>query len=216
LLLDEPLSNLDAALRVSIRKQIRKIQQELSITTVFVTHDQEEAMSISDRVAVMKTAKLVQVGNPVDIYRDPKTAFVANFIGKTTMLHGAIQQVNAESCTIDVNGFSLVARKRKELAVGTKVWVSIRPQDVQYASELKENQIKGTVDYLESLGSLARGEIVCQGIGNLMFEVANPLYNPVPTLNQNVSVSVARDAVIYGEMADDDNEVFANEQDNLA
>lgn len=216
LLLDEPLSNLDAALRVSIRKQIRKIQQELNITTVFVTHDQEEAMSISDRVAVMKTAKLVQVGNPIDIYKDPRTAFVANFIGKTTMLQGVIDRVEEETCVINVDGFPLVTKKREEFPVGSKVWISIRPQDVLYDSQIKDNTIKGRVDYLEGLGSLARGEIICDQLGSLMFEIANPIHNPVPGLNEVITVNIAKDAIVYGKLSSDDQEVFITEHEEIA
>ncbi len=90
LLLDEPLSNLDAALRLNIRKEIRKIQQTLKITTIFVTHDQEEALSISDKVFVMRQGELMQGGTPEQIYRKPTNDFVAGFIGKSNILYGTV------------------------------------------------------------------------------------------------------------------------------
>ncbi|HHT72930.1 MAG TPA: ABC transporter ATP-binding protein [Firmicutes bacterium] len=208
LLLDEPLSNLDAALRVSIRKQIRQIQQELNITTVFVTHDQEEAMSISDRIAVMKTAKLMQVGSPMDIYGAPSSAFVANFIGKTTMLRGVVRYADGDRFVVKVKDCDLVVQKRQDVKVGAEVWLSIRPQDVLYDSAAGENQISGVVDYLEPLGSVARGEVVSdQGLA-LMFEIPNPLYSSVPKLKDRVKMSVGADRIVYGLLTDGDKEVF--------
>ena len=91
LLLDEPLSALDAKVRVELRQQIRRVQHRLGITTVYVTHDQEEALSISDRVAVMPEGKLEQVGAPAEIYRSPRTAFVANFVGLMNGFDGRVQ-----------------------------------------------------------------------------------------------------------------------------
>jgi len=216
LLLDEPLSNLDAALRVSIRKQIRKIQQELKITTVFVTHDQEEAMSISDRVAVMKTAKLVQHGAPVSIYDDPATAFVAGFIGKTTLLRGKLESINGDSVQLSAGGLTLHARKRGELGAGAEVWISIRPQDLQYGVSFTDNPVTGKVDYLELLGSLARGEIIDNNGLALMFEVANPARNPVPELKAQTSFNISPDAVVYGVLEEDDREIFKEEDVVLA
>src|SRR5690606_37529388 len=90
LLLDEPLSALDAKVRVSLREEIRAIQKELGITTVFVTHDQEEALSISDRIAVMYAGKAEQVGTPFEVYNRPATKFVANFVGTLNMLEGKV------------------------------------------------------------------------------------------------------------------------------
>ncbi|NLM53666.1 MAG: ABC transporter ATP-binding protein [Firmicutes bacterium] len=208
LLLDEPLSNLDAALRVSIRKQIRQIQQELNITTVFVTHDQEEALSISDRIAVMKTAKLMQVGSPMEIYGKPESAFVANFIGKTTMLRGLVKAVNADSIVVTSSGHDFIVRKRQDVKTGAEVWLSVRPQDVLYNSADGENRITGVVDYLEPLGSLARGEIVTSAGFGLMFEIPNPLYSRVPELKEEVQVSIGADRIVYGLMSESDREVF--------
>jgi putative spermidine/putrescine transport system ATP-binding protein len=208
LLLDEPLSNLDAALRVSIRKQIRQIQQELNITTVFVTHDQEEALSVSDQIAVMKTAKLMQVGSPMEIYGQPQSAFVANFIGKTTILQAVVQSVSSEQIVVKTSGSNLVVKKRQDVKVGQEVWLSIRPQDVLVGSEVGENHIAGVVDYLEPLGSLARGEILSDSGFNLMFEVANPVFSVVPKLKERVQVGIPSDRIVYGVLTEADREVF--------
>src|SRR5690606_26118341 len=182
LLLDEPLSNLDAALRLSIRKEIRKIQQELGMTTVFVTHDQEEAMSISDRVAVMRTAQLVQVDTPMVIYEQPRSAFVANFVGRTTLKQGKVTAADKELTRIDVDGLELLAKTKEEVPVGGHVWVSVRPQHVQYAPESADAggaaamngaaKLQGVVDYLEPLGAVVRGEVCSERGGHFLFEIA--------------------------------------------
>lgn len=212
LLLDEPLSNLDAALRLSIRQQIRKIQQELNITTVFVTHDQEEALSVSDQVAVMKTAKLMQIGSPMEIYKNPKSAFVASFIGKATMLKGNVDTVSEHEVVVDIKGFKLRMNKELRVSVGQEVWVSIRPQDVIVQGENDENAISGKVDYLEPLGSVARGEIQTQFGFSLMFEVANPFYSAVPRLNSQASFSIGADRAVYGVLLDEDLTIFDKDE----
>lgn len=97
LLLDEPLSNLDAKLRIEMRSEIRRIQKELNITTIYVTHDQAEALAIADRIAVMNVGRLSQVGSPREIYQYPENAFVANFMGEPNILDGRIEIVNKEA-----------------------------------------------------------------------------------------------------------------------
>lgn len=98
------MSNLDAKLRIRMREEIKKIQKTLNITTIYVTHDQEEAMSISDRVAVMNQGRILQVGTPQDIYFRPKNVFVATFIGKSTLLQGKVVKRDADMVVVDVGG----------------------------------------------------------------------------------------------------------------
>src|SRR6266404_1331871 len=92
LLLDEPLSNLDAKIRIQVRAEIRRLQQELGITTIYVTHDQEEALSLSDRVAVMKDGRVLQVGKPKELYERPRTRFVADFVGTNNLVPGRVTE----------------------------------------------------------------------------------------------------------------------------
>lgn len=215
LLLDEPLSNLDAALRLSIRKEIRKIQQELGMTTLFVTHDQEEAMSISDKVAVMRTARLMQVGTPMEVYEQPGSAFVANFIGRTTLKQGVVIDKASDRVRIDVGGVALWAapREQVEVNVGTKVWVSLRPQHVTYVTgdgggnpAEHSTVLKGTVDYLEPLGGLVRGEVRILGNGTFTFEIADPLSRPVPATGSEASFAIQAKHVVYGPLTRDDDQ----------
>lgn len=126
LLLDEPLSNLDAKLRVQMRIEIRELQQRLGVTTLYVTHDQHEALAISDQVAVMNHGEIVQLGSPQDIYERPVSKFVADFVGWSNFLPGTMTDngsVNVLGETIDVNCSGLAA--------GTDVHVTIRPEDVR-------------------------------------------------------------------------------------
>ncbi len=152
LLMDEPLSNLDAKLRVEMRTVIRNIQQDVKITTVYVTHDQEEAMAVSDRIAVMKDGIIQQVGTAREIYSRPSNLFVATFIGNTNILDGALtskgdyHQLTIENYTIDIN--NLDPAKAKD----GKVKVSIRPEDFKVVLT-GEAGIKGTVKESVFLGA---------------------------------------------------------------
>ena len=130
LLMDEPLSNLDAKLRVEMRETIRSIQRNVGITTVYVTHDQEEAMAVSDRIAVMNLGEIQQIGTPQAIYQRPANLFVASFIGRTNLLNGEIRMENGEAVLVLADGTSLKidtlldAEKKNQ-----KVVVSVRPEE---------------------------------------------------------------------------------------
>src|SRR5437763_2138071 len=126
LLLDEPLSNLDAQLRVEMRGEIRQLQQSLKITALYVTHDQEQALAISDRIAVMRAGKLEQVGAPEEIYRHPASPFVAEFMGTTNLLHGTVSGGDGEWLRIAIGGqdFRLAAPGAR---MGDALSFSLRP-----------------------------------------------------------------------------------------
>jgi ABC-type Fe3+/spermidine/putrescine transport system ATPase subunit len=127
LLLDEPLSNLDAKLRVEMRAEIRQLQQQLKITAIYVTHDQEEALAISDRIAVMQNGRLEQVGAPQAIYRTPATAFVAEFMGTTNLLTGTVAGRDGDLVRIRVGGQEFLARSA-DAAPGAAISFSLRPE----------------------------------------------------------------------------------------
>ncbi len=128
LLFDEPLSNLDAKLRVEMREQIRALQKRIGITTVYVTHDQEEAMAISDRIAVMERGQIVQDGTAPDLYYRPNTEFVARFIGRTNLLDGRV--VSANEVEIEDQRVSLSTRR----PVGSTVRLVVRPEMIDLAA----------------------------------------------------------------------------------
>lgn len=164
LLLDEPLSNLDAALRLKIRKEIRKIQKQLSITAVFVTHDQEEAMSIADQVFVMRNGFVMQGGTPYEIYTKPENDFVANFIGRSNILYGKVLSADSNSILIDTKGLKIrISRDTEKFSLGQDVWISIRPQYLRIRNGASEatgaNSFAAKITYLEYLGTFTKGEV---------------------------------------------------------
>ena len=165
LLLDEPLSNLDAQLREEMRRELKGLQQRLGITVVFVTHDQIEALSLSDRIAIMQTGQLEQVGNPEEVYYHPATPFVRDFLGKTFLLPGRIlgivdQQVNVaiqqfDAAPLSIQRANLSASGNGLTGVGQSVMVAIRPEQVELwakAPEGKLNMVPANLQSVQFLG----------------------------------------------------------------
>ena len=142
LLMDEPLSNLDAKLRVEMRSVIRHIQQQAAITTVYVTHDQEEALAISDRIAVMKKGVIQQVDNPVNIYRHPRNLFVATFMGQSNLV---MCTLDGKKGTIDGTGQSYEFDRIDDNNKADKAIICIRPKDLKFADEGIEGTVKERV-----------------------------------------------------------------------
>ena len=136
LLLDEPLSNLDAQLRLEMRAEIKRLHLETGTTALYVTHDQEEALSIADRVAVLKDGDLMQVGAPRELYRHPVSRFVAEFIGETNFLPGKIASIEPQTLRVETPaGVITAARSRGDWQPGQSVWCSIRPESWRLESE---------------------------------------------------------------------------------
>jgi iron(III) transport system ATP-binding protein len=161
LLLDEPLSNLDAKLREELRFEIKNLVRRMGITSVYVTHDQAEAMVISDRIAVMDSGNVVQIGTAQDIYKKPANRFVADFIGTMNFMSGEVVQVLQNTDTVHVRTeFSekMVCKPAGSTAAtaGTKVYASIRPEDVEVFTEppqATDNLFKGTIVHKAYLGN---------------------------------------------------------------
>lgn len=130
LLLDEPMSNLDAKLREDMQLELRSIQEKLGITTILVTHDQNEAMALSDRIAVMNEGRIVQVGKPHEIYEDPANVFVSSFLGKNNLLTVEIEEISGPKASVRFNGQSLTVPCREGIT-NEDTWLSIRPEKVQ-------------------------------------------------------------------------------------
>ena len=128
LLFDEPLSNLDAKLRVSMRTEIRRIQQTLGITAVYVTHDQAEAMAISDQIIIMNKGVIAQMGTPEEIYHHPNSEFVADFIGEVNFLEGEVTRIGKGKCHIDIAGHDVKVETPEGFQVGQKCKVVLRPE----------------------------------------------------------------------------------------
>jgi len=158
LLLDEPLSNLDAKLRERMRFELKRIQRDLGITTVYVTHDQSEALALSNEIAVMKDGRIVQVGAPRDVYERPSDRFVADFVGTTNFLNASVVESDGEGrCRVDTPLGALKARCVERLGDKAAVVVSIRPEDVELSESAPEgadadNVCVGTVEAKAFLG----------------------------------------------------------------
>lgn len=154
LLMDEPLSNLDAKLRLRMREELRSLQRRLGITTIYVTHDQEEAMSLSDRIAVMNKGRVLQIGTPLEIYTRPSNLFVATFIGRSSALRGKVE--GGEGSFVEVvtrSGVKLRGVSSAALNKGTDVVVVLRPEDVSLSPLPGANDIEGRVEIAMFLGS---------------------------------------------------------------
>jgi iron(III) transport system ATP-binding protein len=177
LLLDEPLSNLDAQLRNEMRVEIRKICKENGLTTIYVTHDQKEALCIADRIAVLSKGKVEQVGTPMELYRRPKNTFVANFIGDTNLLEGVILRVNSEEIMVrtPIGSFcGILSDKNYRPVPGTNVQVSIRPEALRldiYPSE--DNCIEGHIKTAIYFGEVAHYQFEKNGVSLKISEI-NP------------------------------------------
>jgi iron(III) transport system ATP-binding protein len=157
LLLDEPLSNLDAKLRELMRFELKRLQRELKITTVYVTHDQSEALALSHQIAVMNAGRIQQIGSPRDIYERPQTQFVADFVGTTNFVDGTVVAREAEERTylIDTEIGRLKSYSVETVSPGQKVILSIRPEDVRLSEAPLppgQNVVEGVVDQKVFLG----------------------------------------------------------------
>ena len=135
LLFDEPLSNLDAQLRVQMRSEIVRLQKELAITTIYVTHDQEEAMAISDRIAVMDRGQIAQIGTAEDLYQRPSSRFVAGFLGSANLLRGTVAAAAPLKTTIEILGHRWELASKSPVGVGKPVDAVIRPEALTLAQE---------------------------------------------------------------------------------
>ncbi|MGQ9492635.1 MAG: ABC transporter ATP-binding protein [Anaerolineae bacterium] len=155
LLLDEPLSNLDAKLREEMRFEIRDLIGRLGITAVYVTHDQAEALALSDRVAVMNAGRIAQVGTPAEIYESPRSRFVADFIGLSNFIRGKVLSIEQGMAIVAVDHVKLMVPAAEGTQVGQELLVFIRPNDVQLFPadfEKVENTLEGVVNKLTYLG----------------------------------------------------------------
>jgi iron(III) transport system ATP-binding protein len=156
LLLDEPLSNLDAKLRERMRFELKRLQRELKVTTIYVTHDQSEALALSHEIAVMSEGKIMQIGSPRDIYERPRNKFVADFVGTTNFLEATVSSVEAVPGRYVVESAigKLEASSADQLRAGDKVVLSLRPEDVELSGEAYDgpNAFHGIVDAKVFLG----------------------------------------------------------------
>jgi putrescine transport system ATP-binding protein len=169
LLLDEPLAALDKRLREQTQFELMNIQDQLGVTFIVVTHDQEEAMTLSTRIAVMDAGKFVQIGTPTEIYEYPETRFIANFIGSANMFEGRVIENGADHVVVrgGRNEGKFYIDHGMSIKEGTKVWVAIRPEKIRIskspAEESGPNQLKGVVHDVGYLGSISMYRVEMAG-----------------------------------------------------
>ena len=188
LLLDEPLSNLDARLRVSTRVEIRKLQQRVCITSVYVTHDQEEAMTLSDRVVIMHQGKIQQIGPPKDIYAHPVNRFVAGFIGQVNFLKSRIVRMVAEKeAELDILGRNIQVPVVQNFSVGDRVLLVVRPESIELEIKRPDTLI-GTICQSVYLGSQIVYEVEVEKY-MLTVEIANPQDHVAFSRGEEVTVT---------------------------
>ncbi|HTP95442.1 MAG TPA: ABC transporter ATP-binding protein [Burkholderiales bacterium] len=183
LLLDEPLSNLDAKIRVQVRAEIRKLQKELGITTVYVTHDQEEALTLSDRIAVLNQGRVCQIGQPKELYERPATRFVADFIGINNLVEGTVRSVEEAGGTLRVGTAlgELRAVRGEPLRPGEPCVVCVRPENLAFdgdgGGDGERNRFHGRVAFAAYLGNTLRYDVDLGGGVTFKADVRDPWHH---------------------------------------
>jgi putative spermidine/putrescine transport system ATP-binding protein len=190
LLLDEPLSALDAKIRIKLRDDIRAIQRKLGITTIYVTHDQEEALSISDRVAVMQGGLIEQIGSPFDIYNRPATPYVAAFVGTLNVLPAVA--IDPEAGIVSVAGSTVRLGRSIDALRGEAVALRLRPESLRLDGE--GLVFKGIVEDIRLLGSIVR-LIVSVGGNRLSVDCFNDPLRLLPRMGEEATLGIRPEAI---------------------
>jgi putative spermidine/putrescine transport system ATP-binding protein len=186
LLLDEPLSALDAKIRDELRGEIRRIQQQLGITTVYVTHDQQEAMALSDRVVVMSRGVIEQVGTPFEIYNYPRTPFVATFVGTLNQLQCTV--MDAARGLLSYNGQNIATTPPIQQSNGSVVTLMLRPEELRLGVGGGENRLDGVAESVNFLGSIVRVGIRLGSVP-LTLDIFNERTLELPRVGQAYTLS---------------------------
>lgn len=189
LLLDEPFGALDAKVRAELRYELRRMVSDLGLTAIHVTHDQEEAMSIADRLVVMKAGRVVEEGEPSQLYIRPKQIFTANFVGEANFMEGVVRAARKERLTVEVDGLRLETRAQ-QVEEGVRVVLAIRPEFVSISPGPvnSENSWSGTIENVIFMGSTIRYEV--RAANGLLLAVKYPLTYGEPELQKGDVVSL--------------------------
>jgi ABC-type Fe3+/spermidine/putrescine transport system ATPase subunit len=175
LLLDEPLSNLDAQLRAKLRIELRALQQQLGVTTIYVTHDQGEALALSDRIAFMAAGRIVELGRPEEVYRRPQSRATAEFLGAANLLEAAVTAVNGVSFAIDSRLGRLEFARAADLVPGERVEICLRPEEITLLAPQSNEGVPGVVRHAAYQGAVT--EYVVDPVGldlPLQVQVSGP------------------------------------------
>jgi len=200
LLLDEPLSNLDAKLRLEMRTEIRRVCKEFKLTTVYVTHDQKEALSVSDRMAILEHGHILQVGTPREVYRRPTRKTVANFIGETDFITGKVAGMHGDSVTVEtaIGRFDgVLGDPGQRPKVGDDVTLSVRPECWELSRERlsERNSVQGTIGGFVYLGEVAQYDFVVRDRTLKVFE-RNPRFVDGASRGELFATAAPEDVVV--------------------
>ncbi|MCI1958895.1 MAG: ABC transporter ATP-binding protein [Clostridia bacterium] len=189
LLLDECLSALDKKLRVEMQVELRRILEETGVTTFFVTHDQEEAMTLSDKIVVMNNGAIEQVGTPYEVYEKPNSRFVAGFLGKANFFEGKVTNVNSdEKYVVLENEKGTVAIPAEKAKIGENVLYAVRPEKMRISKEPKTGALKGIIEHITYSGNISTCNINCGG-ESILCEVTNDMISERPQRGDKVFVT---------------------------
>ena len=192
LLLDEPLSNLDAKIRIQVRAEIRKLQKELGITTVYVTHDQEEALTLSDHIVVFNQGRVFQIGTPRALYERPASRFVADFIGINNLVAGTVQDSGAGVLAVRTPLGTLRALPEEGLRPGAECFVCVRPENISLGGAGAErNVVKGRISFAAYLGNTLRYDVELQGGVTFKVDDRDPWHHGERAIGSAVELSFA-------------------------
>jgi iron(III) transport system ATP-binding protein len=200
LLLDEPLSNLDAKIRVQVRAEIRKLQKDLGITTVYVTHDQEEALTLSDRIAVFNQGRVFQVGSPKALYERPANRFVADFIGISNLIDGTVTAVDVEKRRLQVHTAlgDFLSLADEDFRAGDRCVLSIRPENGALDGEpaADRNRMQGRVAFVAYLGNAIRYDVDVGSGAIFKVDIRDPRHHEQRALNSAVTVAFSASSTV--------------------
>jgi len=174
-LMDEPLGALDKQLREQMQLEIKRLHEKLGITVLYVTHDQDEALTMSDRIAVFNNGAVQQLASPTDLYESPSNAFVAQFIGENNQIQGVVSELDSHRCTVSIHDLSLNAKPVKVASVGDPTLLSVRPEKIVVEPEAGscDNELTGLLRELIYHGDHHRLVVEIEGVGDIVVKVPN-------------------------------------------
>lgn len=202
LLLDEPLSNLDAKIRIEVREEIRMLQKMLGVTTVYVTHDQEEALVVSDKIAVMNKGAIEQIGTPFEIYSNPQTSFVASFIGTMNSMGGNVLSKKGNIATVRISeGLLIKGRADDRIKQRGDVMVFVRPENIKIQTATRHRKslgkLEGDISHVTFVGNMIWYKVKIAQEKIWMVEVHNPVRSKIAKEGNHVILSIdPRDVLI--------------------
>jgi ABC-type Fe3+/spermidine/putrescine transport system ATPase subunit len=210
LLLDEPLRALDARLRLELRKELKSLVKEMGLTAIHVTHDQDEALEMADRIAIIRKGKIIQVGTPMEVFQDPVTPFVANFVGRSNMFYGKVNSQCGDYAEVVLKNGIMVQARKTCIPIGTDVVVAIKigstripvilePTEKRPNPEMPAGFFKGRVERILYEGATITVEVEAEGIGLVSSKLPNRRYDEYK-VGSEVMVSWLPEKAIVFEM----------------